>query len=38
MPTIFDVAYFGLSALMLGMLGYTTVAGFVRRQVLVGPP
>jgi hypothetical protein len=35
MLTIFDLAYYGLSALMLGMLCYTTVAGFALRQALV---
>ena len=38
MPSLFDLTYYGLSALMLGMLGYTAVAGFMVRHQLAGPP
>jgi len=38
LTTIFDVVYYGLSALMLGVLCYTAVAGFALRRALVSPP
>jgi hypothetical protein len=38
MPSLFDLTYYGLSVLMLGMLGYTAVAGFVLRHQLASPP
>jgi hypothetical protein len=37
MPSIFDLSYYGLSVLMLGMLGYTAVAGFALRPALSSP-
>jgi hypothetical protein len=34
MPSLFDLSYYGLSMVMLGMLGYTAVAGFALRPAL----
>jgi hypothetical protein len=37
MPSIFELTYYGLAALMLGMLGYTAIAGVALRQALISP-
>ncbi len=38
MPNTFDLTYYGLAIVMLGLLGYTAVAGITLRHALPSSP